>query len=53
MLELPIALGVEPVALQRRQTSTHLAYFGIGMQGILCKDVKDSKELAPEFEMYG
>lgn len=53
MLELPEASEAEQVALQRRRTSEHLAYFGIGILGILHRDAKDLKESAQGFEIYG
>jgi hypothetical protein len=33
--------------------NAHLAYFGIGLEGILHKDAKDSKEIALEFDVCG
>jgi hypothetical protein len=50
MLEAPVASGAEWVALQRHETSVHLAWFGIGLVDILHRDVKDSKELEPGFD---
>jgi hypothetical protein len=53
MLELPAALGVEPVALQRHRTIVHLAFFGIGFLDSMRRDVKGLKELTPGFEKRG
>jgi hypothetical protein len=50
MLEPPEASGAERVALQRHETSVHLACFGIRLVGISRRDAKDSKELEPGFD---
>ena len=43
-LELPAVREAGMVASQRQGMSANLACFGIGLEGILHRDVKDSKE---------